>query len=402
MADPSFATSVESLGVPIALTLAYLIVALAYMASKVFQSRHLEEWSKVELHEAFISTIMAASILALVGIFDNILEALGRFGLGTSIENMSTAAAGMVGIAMDLVMKIAGMHAYSSLLAWLSYNPSATFDVLGMGKLTSYVDASPLLFFSYVLDPLTVLQTVAVGGLFAVIAQYVVLIVIRDTFLTFMVPFGLVLRAFPITRKLGSSLLAIFVGAYIFYPLGLGLMMSSTCHLTYYSPGLCALNEIIGRGVGTFAISLMDFLKKLLDLFVLPLYVWKFTDNLVTSVCGGWSNFICAPPVAMLALQIWLLIWIVDIILTVVNLLIGLIGFIAAFVLTIEALAIEPSQFAESMTESILEYIAGYSVLYAFAFFTPVFTFMFTLLGIRSMLTMFGGDEAIVNMLYFL
>ncbi|MGC8924157.1 MAG: hypothetical protein ACP5KJ_03120 [Candidatus Micrarchaeia archaeon] len=407
-----YVQNAELLGVPLALMLSYIVVGLAYMVSKIFSSPQIEQWSKVELNEAFITTLYAASILAIVGVFDVAMSEFESLGIIVSPTNITDVVQTMVGIGMDLVVKIAGMYSYLSIVSWLSYSPGISMDTfLGLGKTSFSYMSSPLSFFGYVLEPYGILQTVAIGGVASVIGQYVVYILIKDLFLGYLLPFSLVLRAFPITRKLGSTLLAIVVGAYFFYPLSMGIMMASTCNLKYNDPTTFA--DFFAKGAGALGFALMEFFKKLLDMLAFPVYIYRLIEflanKLVDEMCNGSCsglNALCCGTAYYIAVSIVFSIWpyvlYLDLYYTVYKLIFAIVSFIAAFVATIGTLIADPTYFADMVSNSVLDHIAGFSVLYAYAFFAPIFSFMFTLLGIRTMLTLFGGDEVIVNMLSFL
>ncbi|MEM0437849.1 MAG: hypothetical protein QXU54_00955, partial [Candidatus Micrarchaeia archaeon] len=107
--------------IPIALIVSYSIIALAYMASKVFMSHELGVWATVEMREALISTMYAALILALIPPMDALINSLGGTDDGMFVDKANQ----VINRAIDNMMAIISFSSVFSFINGLSWTPAA-------------------------------------------------------------------------------------------------------------------------------------------------------------------------------------------------------------------------------------------------------------------------------------
>ncbi len=89
------------------------------------------------------------------------------------------------------------------------------FDIGGLGG----VSISPFLGFKVLVDLIGYVLSAQVLNLIQLKAQNILLAFARDSLFTLVLPFGVALRSFTITRSAGGALIAIAVGFYIVFPL---------------------------------------------------------------------------------------------------------------------------------------------------------------------------------------
>jgi hypothetical protein len=85
-------------------------------------------------------------------------------------------------------------------------------------------------------------------SLIVVSAQRVLLDFFHATMFKVFLPFGILLRTFPITREAGGSVIAIAIGAYIVYPLL--LVMNGSIYSAYHPNNPYAFAAEIGSFIG--------------------------------------------------------------------------------------------------------------------------------------------------------
>jgi len=196
------------LAVAVAVSAAF--IGLAYMASQLFNVPALGAWVKIELQELVISAVivvmlvaMAASINSAVAFAsgsDNAYDAAvnyldGMRNSGTILHDKLLHVGYLVNIAAGFSYSVS----ISAIYAGGNYGSAPRS---GLGGLAGAVGNA--------------VDSVALTVLF--ISAQKVFLVFFVSVSTIIMPLGVVLRTFPLTRKLGALLLAAGVGTAIIYP----------------------------------------------------------------------------------------------------------------------------------------------------------------------------------------
>ncbi|MBI4399217.1 hypothetical protein HY570_00570, partial [Candidatus Micrarchaeota archaeon] len=222
----------------VAIVISFLLVGIAYMIAELVKMPELNAWAKNELYESIISTFFLGSVLAVMILLNVFIAAVSL-----STED----ASGPLGVpVVEGGHKILPPH-FEVAEAYLKEVDTRILDTyISLIIADQYIDALGTLTVSAPVDPFAVGLRVNVGltpaaGLAMIsntlitvsdtlaimdvvlIAQSTLLKFIEETMFSIFLPLGIVLRAFPITRRLGSTLIALAITLYVVYPLTLGI-----------------------------------------------------------------------------------------------------------------------------------------------------------------------------------
>lgn len=202
------------------------ISALLYMASSALQSQDLLGMAKNNLADLIMSGIIVLLFFALFGIISQIACILAIGGGGFQCEDHVTAAyQSILFLRSKLISIYSQLYVYEILFGFLStLGFSIPVPALSPATLLTMLITIPSLSFSPLsgLAPISNAHTVIVElvgtALIMVLARQVILeFILRYLFIFFALGAGL--RAFSLTRKTGSSILALCAVAYFVYPL---------------------------------------------------------------------------------------------------------------------------------------------------------------------------------------
>ncbi|MEM3399654.1 MAG: hypothetical protein QXP42_02375 [Candidatus Micrarchaeia archaeon] len=210
------------------LLISYFVFALAYMLSQVLRSAELDAWIKNEMWEIIVSTLIVGMLFFAVATIDMLVSAITGIpsgfhnipGTGDYMPAYQYEAMEFLKLVSDDVIAFycIGMMVdfFTSLLSGIS--TGLTIPLSGTLAQIS-IAIQPFGGFAPVADAyVTVLDTVMLGHI-ANAAQETALYFISQTMFSFFLPFGVVLRTFALTRRLGSTVIAIAVALYVVYPL---------------------------------------------------------------------------------------------------------------------------------------------------------------------------------------
>jgi len=214
----------------LALLLSAIMSSLAWMLSSVFESKDLKGWAKKELNEFILTGVLIAIL----------------FPLLTIISMLSIAYVGgdPYSLANEFLTKVENelLSTYASLFAMKISFATVSQLNLPLGPVITLLSASTLNLpavlaglltwlsgiviplgspFSLVVEPIDSLFSTIQPILLAFFIQKELLFIIEKTMLSIILPLGILLRAFPLTRRAGSTLMAIAVTAYVIYPITL-------------------------------------------------------------------------------------------------------------------------------------------------------------------------------------
>ena len=217
--------------VGLSLAICAAFVGLAYMASRLFELQVLEAWVRVELQELAASAIIAVFCIALIASVNSAAQALsGQKGT----TDISATAIGFLrdevyADGRDLYLALGNVYFNIAKVASYSY----TFGV-NMGIASASVSQSP----GAGLSPLLAEVGQAMDG----VSNFMLLAASQAAFVSFfasaaavMLPVGIFLRSFALTRKVGGVVLAAVIASAVLYPAG---MMVSREIYDHYRPAM--------------------------------------------------------------------------------------------------------------------------------------------------------------------
>ncbi len=202
----------------IAIVAASAFIGLAYMLSRMFQLPMLEAWVKVELHELVASMVIAMFCVSMIASVDSAAKFLSG----------STSGDTAIGIARDgflrnqlyadgqsLYKKLVGVYFELAKLTSYSYNAGVSVGMVSVGYSSSPAAG---------LSPLQSEVGAAIDG----VGNFMMLAASQSAFLLFfgaavdlMLPIGIFLRSFSMTRKIGGVVLAGAIAVAVVYPAGI-------------------------------------------------------------------------------------------------------------------------------------------------------------------------------------
>lgn len=243
---PSEATSIAM--AVIALSLAIDVVAIGYMASRVFPATGLKNWLNNEYYEIAKSALLIASIYAVITLISSFAVIVsGASPSGTYLPNIGTLISsaevylcnigsvqvqpawdfigaesmgigifqGMtVGLWIPIPLPLIPPDGGSALLSGFTMRIYQNFMLESGDIIIQHFESMIYDLTQYVLFPLTTMDGV-------LISELPLLVTVG---LTVMIPLGLVMRAFPVIRGVGGTLIAMGLAMSVMYPATLVLL----------------------------------------------------------------------------------------------------------------------------------------------------------------------------------
>ncbi|MCX8205786.1 MAG: hypothetical protein N3H30_00995 [Candidatus Micrarchaeota archaeon] len=387
--------------IPIALVISYSIIALAYMASKVFMSHELGAWSMVELREALVSTLYACLILALIPPMNALIESLGGTEGFTEISNR------IIERAITKISVLVGQTSAFSFLQIAGWSPSAGYPLHEAGIDMIYL----MLFYNpfmvlYLFNQFTnAMLPIMFSAVISIVGQFVLLRFLEQS-LYILVGLGLLLRAFTFTRRMGSTVIAIFLGGFIFLKLALSIEAAIFANMPVTDKDVLLPDKMIdpfgmpGLMISTLGIYFLE------DYYALLLTFCTALTFISCSAAGPWFLVCWSSVYPFCQFVIYPIVHLITYMVTVAAIVLNLIGAIVTLLtamgIGIAALGGGPIIAADMVSDLITEQIAVNSDIMALAFFMPLFNIVFVLAGVKALVEAMGGDEAVVHMLTFI
>lgn len=203
--------------VVLALLIGYFLAALGYMAASFFRMPELEAWAKNELAEVSASAFFAANAIFFIGLIDAAAVELMGKDYFTMAANFLNLLSGETTAIMAELMRAQFILGFSSMLG-VQFGMQIPVVI---GFIVPGIAAYPLVGAGVITTALATYGNAATMSLMSALGMAVLLEFINRYALTVMLPAGIVLRCFTLTRRLGATLMAIAVGLYVFYPLSL-------------------------------------------------------------------------------------------------------------------------------------------------------------------------------------
>ncbi len=219
----------------IALLISAAVAAIGKMVAEVIGSEEVRAWSTDEFSEFIFSVILIGLIIPIVTVINLATISL----VGSGIDYFTMGRIFLSGIEAQIVKTISELMTLEfTYLFFSSFKlPLELIGVAGgvaaagtgiglpvgiISIITSILVS--IIFplgrpFAILSAPLDMLIKFSYTSLFIVITQYELLNVLEKTMFTFILPIGIVMKAFPLTRRTGGSLITIAIIGYIIYPL---------------------------------------------------------------------------------------------------------------------------------------------------------------------------------------
>jgi hypothetical protein len=216
----SFSTNWQSWSplIVLALLFGYLIAALIYMVAHIIGSPELEAWSKNEIYETSASAMIVASAVFFVGLLATLSTTLIGIGYEQAADDyVHLLSAELLRIYALMVKGIFAM----GLLGYVGGQLSLPVVVTGIVNVGINGQIYPFGGMGLLSNTLLMFTNIISFAIMATIGQKVILDFILDVGFRVALPLAIFLRCFTFTRKIGATLMAIAIGAYIVYPITL-------------------------------------------------------------------------------------------------------------------------------------------------------------------------------------
>jgi hypothetical protein len=304
----------------VALFIGFGLAAIAYMVSSLFRIPELAVWAKTEVAEVTASAFLVAIILIALGFIDtSFIAVTGQTPMQTSISFTRDGASRLLTLYKQSVILSSGVGMLSVPLqysvmgknqeAQSAVNPAETkttqkstlpsrigqklnafflrFDFFQMNSLPFMSSNTILAYFGNV-------QGIALSATAISLAFEMLLSFINGVAIPVMLPLGVFLSAFTLTRKMGRTLIAFGIGLYLFVPTSV-LMVKYMADSVYKAGKVPSeILEPSGAGLGS---QLMAYgLSNAFLTSVLSVAIKSFQAN-------GALNYqvMCAPVCALVA-----------------------------------------------------------------------------------------------------
>ncbi|MCX8200345.1 MAG: hypothetical protein N3G76_02655 [Candidatus Micrarchaeota archaeon] len=387
-------------GIAIALVVSYIVVALGFMAANIFSSREIEAWSKVELREAFLSTLFVCLAVSLIPVFNTLVDSFFAAPQGSGSQKMYTYTdvfSNVIDSAFSKVIQLSLFMAQAGIMSGISWVPTAFNSALALVNWSTSLYITPQSVYSIVYLFGGIFSPVLIMGIFSIAAQYAFIVFLEKSLYVFL-GLAIFLRAFVFTRRMGSTLFGIFLGGFIF--LKLALVIEASVYSNLAASGQMANPESASvlEGMG----NIISPIGKFFNMFIIPKYILDFCQ---------WFDTPCdkAPPPWNYSCYVlaWtycgfiglFIVWPFDLIATAVHLLLEA---LLTVKMILEVILLGPGHIGLEMADKISTQIAVSSDVLVLAYFLPFFNVLFALAGITALVQALGGDESVVNMLTFI
>ena len=284
----------------LAVLVAYLIVGLAYMIGMGFQYRELVAWANSEFWEATLNAALVGLCIALVlmisdltlvmtGSTDHIQE--GKKYLDWAGGDLGLSWAGLMGQTEVMGIGASTWWRFTIPIPIIPTAAPTTILYLRSGSTLAFLAGWQQIISGF--GPLIYIVAVSMFGTFA---QKAMLLFAQNNMLSVFLPLGIIARGFPLTRKMGGTLIAMALALYFVYPLTLVLSGSiySLYHgnhagsekdpdMGYFEGGATMWIVVLIRGIVRTAVVVMF-------MFVLDVIITITAFRSIASSIGGDPN----------------------------------------------------------------------------------------------------------------
>ncbi|MEW6328755.1 MAG: hypothetical protein AB1468_01425 [Candidatus Micrarchaeota archaeon] len=376
----------------IALIIGYMLVALLIMAASFLHSPELHAYARREFVEVSVSVWFVGSIIFFVFLLNTLIQDLATVG-GEDYMSIAQGYTNRVSadilaafgktvkaqFGIGLVQYLGGGAGFGACVGKQCPKPEAEGQAGAV--VPPVIPLFPIfLGFSFSFAPfygLSIISNIINTGsnllslaLFSMIGQFVLLQFISETMFKIFLPVGIVLRSFTLTRKLGATIMAVAIGAYVVYPLT--LVMNSEM----YSSVLQMPRE---EYWGALPLKMLD-MGDITDAFQGPRF---------SKYCDKWWKF---PWCFLLAIIMW--VW------SMVRAFIEIIAFVLVMIASVfypgvgEVAASGFDYYADAVPWMMQPMVA--------ALFFPILDLIIVVTAMRSLSTALGGEARITGLAEFI
>ena len=202
--------------VGLAVVITFFIIALAYIASQFMRRMDWEIWAKTEIYQAAISVFIVINLAFFATLACNVSSELTSAATGGRYSDPFTVSYNFIN---DLLL-------HEALPSWFELNTMARVleyeaaMVRGVGVFGGFgVTYRPFIGYDAISRNIDILSDI-IGMFYAsIVVQRIGLSLIQATAFNLLLPIGVIMRTFPLTREAGSFLMATAVGFYVVFPL---------------------------------------------------------------------------------------------------------------------------------------------------------------------------------------
>ena len=215
----------------ISVGVAYLVVAITYMAAKSVNNSEFISWANKELFQVTATLFIVFIIFGTSMIEDYVvnsyvdqnLEVLRSYGYGSNYQGQPAAIAAAEAY-LDMVNRYVEDRIFASTLLYINLQSALTsIQYIKQSFFGGLVTISLEEVRNTLNKPLSDMYGPILSSLFAAwgitVMQTWFLEVVRNFAFTLILPLGIVLRTTPYMRNTGSALIAIAIGFYLVFPL---------------------------------------------------------------------------------------------------------------------------------------------------------------------------------------
>jgi hypothetical protein len=206
-----------------AVAVAFLIVGVAYMLGSLFSHGGIIAWAKGEFWEAVMSGVMVAMVFFIAALLGDLAFALaGQDHIAAGNDYLVEIGGQLLYITGNALGTIQ-MYSYLS-SSWVRAFvpiPLVPMQFLVVVYLRSIFTLAIFAGYSEIVQGVAPIFYLLWSAWFAVMAQSALLEFARNSMMSFFLPLGIIARAFPFTRRIGGSLIALALVLYFVYPVSL-------------------------------------------------------------------------------------------------------------------------------------------------------------------------------------
>ncbi|MBN1169848.1 hypothetical protein JXA56_02395 [Candidatus Micrarchaeota archaeon] len=210
-----------------------VIVGITFFLGRLMQNRRLEDWAKIEFLQVIISAaivgglffLMAPETGVITGLFNNLVDELPEVPMPLG----NTAVSSCINIPESTVL----CYAYSYLvllqaqinqLLVMLISSNTILDIISKISIDIIViEITPLSGLSSIVQVLNNMIQTLIFLNITIGIELALLQFINASALTIFLPVGVVLRSFFATRRIGGALIALAIGLYLVFPLTIAL-----------------------------------------------------------------------------------------------------------------------------------------------------------------------------------
>jgi len=376
----SFAENgILQLVLPATVMIVVIVLAILWMISDTLNMPQMRAWVKIEIRELIVAAILLAVIYSAFFIQKSVVGLISGQGEG------------YIDVAKNSLNSILEIHksAFNDLIIISSKITSLS----GYG----YNYPIPVWFFSFsytrssfagasaILSPVTVAAQGEAGALFIYKSMSVFLTFFDSTIFSIILPLGFILRIIPFSRQLGTTVIALSLGAVVIYPFSLIIMKNA-----HSLPGFNLPHpQLSAESIDTLTVTIPAPMKQFCEL-AFARYFIGFSEL-------GWSLLIC--PIYAAACSVgyaacFSACW------TMINTIIYPIVVLAFQIVMGSAILITDlatSKSPDTIFNIVNTFLRDVNNLVVLSYIDVIVVAIITIIGVKSISTALGGESYLVG-----